>query len=142
MAAIAERIASAWRRRPVHRLRPSASRRRRHAAGACAAHRYEDVLANPGEADLTSHVDFRGLAASARAHGLDAHLATQGDFLLGMGLAGARRAARRATPTRRRARDCTARSSASPGPTAMGKLFKVLAIAPPGAAAAALRRSD
>ena len=33
-------------------------------------HRSEGVLDNPGEADLTSHVDFSALAAVARAHGV------------------------------------------------------------------------
>src|SRR5438477_524880 len=49
-------------------------------------HDHEDVLANPGEADLTAHVDFSTLAASTRAYGLDVELTTQGEFLLGMGL--------------------------------------------------------
>ncbi|TIU96361.1 MAG: class I SAM-dependent methyltransferase, partial [Mesorhizobium sp.] len=49
-------------------------------------HDHEDVLANPGEADLTAHVDFAALTAIVRAHGLDAHLSTQGEFLVEMGL--------------------------------------------------------
>ncbi|TIU44738.1 MAG: class I SAM-dependent methyltransferase, partial [Mesorhizobium sp.] len=48
-------------------------------------HDHDNVLANPGEADLTAHVDFAALAATARAHGLDVETTTQGDFLLGMG---------------------------------------------------------
>jgi len=50
-------------------------------------HRYEDVLASPGEADLTSHVDFAALGRAAKARG--AHVAgplTQGQFLLDLGL--------------------------------------------------------
>jgi SAM-dependent MidA family methyltransferase len=44
------------------------------------------VLAHPGEADLTAHVDFSALATAARSRGLTASITTQGDFLLGMGL--------------------------------------------------------
>ena len=50
-------------------------------------HRYEDVLSHPGEADLTSHVDFQLLAAAAAAQGaIVAKPLTQGAFLLGLGL--------------------------------------------------------
>lgn len=50
-------------------------------------HAYEDVLANPGEADLTSHVDFQSLTTAARAQGVTvAKPLTQGAFLLGLGL--------------------------------------------------------
>jgi SAM-dependent MidA family methyltransferase len=49
-------------------------------------HEYDDVLAHPGEADLTAHVDFSALAAAARSRGLTASITTQGEFLLGMGL--------------------------------------------------------
>ena len=104
-------------------------------------HRYEDVLASPGEADLTAHVDFAALAACARP-------------------AWARRASRR-----RRATSCSAWACSSAparlganadaatrerlqgeverlaGPDAMGTLFKVLAVAPRRRPAAALRRA-
>src|SRR5262249_48091022 len=49
-------------------------------------HAYADPLAEPGKADLTSHVDFSALAEVAKGHGLDAHLLPQGEFLLRMGL--------------------------------------------------------
>src|SRR5690606_27996220 len=45
-------------------------------------HAYDDVLAHPGEADLTSHVDFAALAEAAERHGLASRLSTQGEFLL------------------------------------------------------------
>ena len=95
------------------------------------AHRYEDVLANPGEADLTAHVDFAALAASARAHGLDAHLVTQGSFLLDMGIL--QRAGRLGEGA-----DATVRERLQgeverlAGADAMGSLFKVLAVASHG----------
>ncbi len=56
------------RRRLVPRLRPGAQRARRQPAGA-ARRRPADPLADPGEADLTAHVDFAALAAAARAPG-------------------------------------------------------------------------
>ena len=92
-------------------------------------HRYEDVLATPGEADLTSHVDFAALAMSARKHGLDTHLATQGEFLLAIGLL--ERAGKLGADADEAVRD-NIRSEVErlAGPDAMGGLFKVLAIVP------------
>jgi len=51
------------------------------------AHEYVDPLLTPGEADLTSHVDFEPLIKIANIAGLEAEqLVTQGEFLLGLGL--------------------------------------------------------
>ncbi|WP_421916666.1 class I SAM-dependent methyltransferase [Mesorhizobium sp.] len=98
-------------------------------------HHHEDVLANPGEADLTSHVDFAALASTARAHGLGAHLSTQGDFLLGMGLL--ERAGRLGASADEAARQTiSAAVERLAGPQAMGELFKVLAVLPLGVAVA------
>ncbi|WP_137932470.1 class I SAM-dependent methyltransferase [Mesorhizobium comanense] len=97
-------------------------------------HGHEDVLANPGEADLTSHVDFAALAATVRAHGLDLHLSTQGSFLLGMGIL--ERAGRLGADADQAARDkISADVERLAGPQAMGDLFKVLAVMPRGVAA-------
>ncbi|MBT1156548.1 class I SAM-dependent methyltransferase [Aminobacter anthyllidis] len=94
-------------------------------------HRYEDVLATPGEADLTSHVDFAALASAARAHGLDTHLATQGEFLLAMGLL--ERAGKLSANADDAAREkIHSEVERLAGPGAMGTLFKVIAIAPRG----------
>lgn len=50
------------------------------------AHAYHPILKEPGEADLTAHVDFLSLAHIAQEHGLFvAPLATQGAFLHAMG---------------------------------------------------------
>jgi SAM-dependent MidA family methyltransferase len=50
-------------------------------------HRYVDVLADPGEADLTTHVDFALLGRAARQAGLSVHgPVSQGDFLVGLGI--------------------------------------------------------
>ncbi|MHA6641715.1 class I SAM-dependent methyltransferase [Mesorhizobium sp. A623] len=98
-------------------------------------HRHEDVLASPGEADLTSHVDFAALAAIARTHQLDAHLTTQGAFLLGMGLL--ERAGRLGAKADAAGREKLAQEvERLAGPQAMGELFKVLAILPAGVSTA------
>jgi SAM-dependent MidA family methyltransferase len=94
-------------------------------------HRCEDVFDNPGEADLTSHVDFAALASAARVAGLDVHMATQGQFLLDLGLLeragvlGARAGEKR----QEELRDAVERLAA---PIHMGDLFKVLALVPKG----------
>jgi SAM-dependent MidA family methyltransferase len=96
-------------------------------------HNHEDVLANPGEADLTAHVDFAALAAVIRAHGLDAHLSTQGEFLVKMGLVerAGRLGANADQVTREKIAGDVERLA---GPQAMGELFKVLAVLPGGIA--------
>ncbi|MER8747834.1 class I SAM-dependent methyltransferase [Mesorhizobium sp. M1050] len=96
-------------------------------------HNREDVLANPGEADLTTHVDFAALAAAVRAHGLDAHLSTQGDFLLGMGIL--ERAGRLGADADQATRDnITEAVERLAAPQNMGALFKVLSVLPRGVA--------
>jgi len=94
-------------------------------------HQPEDVLANPGHADLTSHVDFAALAAAARLEGLAAHFATQGDFLLRLGLL--ERAGRLGASADEAGREAI-RSQVErlAGPDQMGTLFKVIAIGPAG----------
>ncbi|WP_296736820.1 class I SAM-dependent methyltransferase [Mesorhizobium sp.] len=90
-------------------------------------HEHENVLANPGEADLTAHVDFAALASAVKAHGLETELTTQGEFLLGLGLlerAGSL-GANADGPTRQAISDAVERLA---GPDAMGELFKVLKI--------------
>jgi SAM-dependent MidA family methyltransferase len=90
-------------------------------------HQSEDVLAHPGKADLTSHVDFAVLANAARCAGLQTDLTTQGDFLLGLGLLErAGRLGAQASPEGRTAiSQAVARLA---GPDQMGNLFKVLSI--------------
>ncbi len=95
-------------------------------------HVYDDVLAHPGEADLTAHVNFEALATAARKAGaVPLPLLTQGTFLLQSGLlerAGALGAGK--TPADQDTiRDAVERLAA---PNQMGDLFKVLAIAPEG----------
>lgn len=93
-------------------------------------HAFDDVLAHPGEADLTTHVDFIALARVAEAAGLEAEIVTQGEFLLKAGLlerAGALGAGKDAA-TRQRLQGEAERLA---GPDAMGDLFKVLRIRSP-----------
>ncbi|MET3581609.1 SAM-dependent MidA family methyltransferase [Mesorhizobium robiniae] len=104
-------------------------------------HDHEDVLANPGEADLTAHVDFAALAAVVRAHGLDAHLSTQGEFLVEMGLL--ERAGQLGAKADQAAREKIASEvERLAGPQAMGDLFKVLAVLPAGIAVPPFAAAD
>ena len=99
------------------------------------AHQPVDPFAAPGQADLTAHVDFAALAASA--HPAAHAYTTQGTLLSALGLA--QRSARLAQNLSGAALhshlDATQRLTA---PTEMGSLFKVLALypahhpAPPG----------
>lgn len=96
-------------------------------------HAFVDVLAEPGDADLTVHVDFArmaqaGLAAGAAAHGA----VTQRDFLLALGLQQRFEAlSRRAAPAQAQTLAEGVGRLIETGPTAMGELFKVLAVADP-----------
>jgi SAM-dependent MidA family methyltransferase len=91
-------------------------------------HTYADPLAEPGKADLTSHVDFAALAATARAVGLPTGLATQGDFLLRMGLL--ERAGRLGANADEAGRErISGEVERLAGPDQMGSLFKVMAVA-------------
>ncbi|MBS9721064.1 class I SAM-dependent methyltransferase [Tianweitania sp. BSSL-BM11] len=102
-------------------------------------HAFADVLAKPGEADLTAHVDFAALAGVARSAGLEAHLTTQGDFLLALGLL--QRAGQLGASLdeagQNAIRDAVERLA---GPDQMGDLFKVLAVTPPGLSPAGFAR--
>jgi len=94
-------------------------------------HGYDPALSSPGEADLTSHVDFARLIAVAQAHGLQTRSMTQGEFLVGMGLlerAGAL-GAKADEAGRERLQNDVERLA---GAQEMGELFKVLMIAPQG----------
>jgi NADH dehydrogenase [ubiquinone] 1 alpha subcomplex assembly factor 7 len=103
---------------------------------AVAAHAYVDPLAEPGEADLTAHVDFAALARAARAQGAKVMgPVTQADFLLQLGIE--RRAQslmKRAAPDQAQAIvDALDRLVGVDDPRRhMGALFKVMAVAHPG----------
>ncbi|MFG1189292.1 class I SAM-dependent methyltransferase [Xanthobacter flavus] len=97
------------------------------------AHRFADPLADPGEADLTAHVDFARLALLGQEAGLKAFgPLEQGDFLARLGLAArADRLMRDAAPEAAAAIAAAARRLAGTGDGEMGRLFKVLALAHP-----------
>jgi len=98
---------------------------------AVAAHRFVDVLAEPGSADLTSHVDFAALAQALSESGARVPpLTTQGDFLRALGAA-ARIARLKAGAAAGQAADLEAGYHRLTRAEAMGSLFKVLcAVAP------------
>ena len=92
--------------------------------------RAADPLADPGSADLTTHVDFAALARAARAAGAAAHgPVPQGVFLTRLGLH-SRAAALAASDPGRGARHLEAATRLT-APEAMGRLFKALAISHP-----------
>lgn len=93
-------------------------------------HAYVDPLAEPGEADLTSHVDFAALATVVRASGIAPRLTTQGDFLVALGLLerAGQLGANRGAEAQQSIRDDVQRLA---GPDAMGELFKVIAFSSP-----------
>jgi NADH dehydrogenase [ubiquinone] 1 alpha subcomplex assembly factor 7 len=100
---------------------------------AVARHRYADSLANPGEADLSAHVDFEAFGACALAAGLNVWgPMPQGQFLLRLGL-GQRleRLSRDAAPKQKEALLSGAQRLVDP--KQMGVLFKVMAVTAPGA---------
>ena len=92
-------------------------------------HRPEGVLDNPGEADLTAHVDFKPLALAGQAAGARvSRMIAQGEWLLRLGIG--QRAERLA-----RAGDAGAMAALHrlTAPEEMGQLFKVLAFWAPQA---------
>ncbi|MDK1490120.1 class I SAM-dependent methyltransferase [Sinorhizobium sp. 7-81] len=96
-------------------------------------HRYDPPLANPGRADLTSHVDFEQLAHRAEMEGVQVNgLAYQGDFLIGLGLLERAAALGRGKDTlmQEGIRSAVERLAGS-GSGKMGELFKVLAVSSP-----------
>ncbi len=100
-------------------------------------HRFTDPLRDPGEADLSAHVDFGGLRRAAEAAGAAVHgPVPQGAFLRALGIE-ARAAALKARATPAQAADIDAAldrlaGSGTPERPGMGQLFKALCIAAPG----------
>lgn len=95
-------------------------------------HAFCDVLAAPGEADLTAHVDFAALAAAA--HGAGAAVfgpVAQGDFLksLGIEVRAARLKAAAGASEGAAIESALRRLTAA---DAMGRLFKAMALSAPG----------
>jgi SAM-dependent MidA family methyltransferase len=96
-------------------------------------HAYADPLAEPGEADLTVHVDFAKLARAATAAGAAVHgPIPQGAFLQALGIeARAATLKRRATPAQAQDIDAALVRLTGAGLGGMGELFKALSITDP-----------
>ncbi|WP_293573637.1 SAM-dependent methyltransferase [Phaeobacter sp.] len=93
-------------------------------------HASESPLANPGDADLTTHVDFEALAAAAKAAGAAfSRVTPQGVFLERLGITGrAQNLAKHLTGADLDALVAAHRRLTHP--EEMGNLFKVLALYP------------
>ncbi|MET0251623.1 MAG: SAM-dependent methyltransferase [Novosphingobium sp.] len=91
-------------------------------------HARVDPFATPGEADLTAHVDFATLAATAEAHGA-CWLGTsaQGAWLGAMGIVTRAEALARAAPGQQR--EIATALERLTGDRAMGALFQVMGLA-------------
>jgi SAM-dependent MidA family methyltransferase len=92
-------------------------------------HAFVSPLATPGEADLTTHVDFAALGRAASGEGAILHgPVDQRDFLLALGLrARAERLGRDASPVQRDAILAAATRLTDPARRGMGSLFKAMA---------------
>ena len=99
-------------------------------------HAYTDILAEPGRADLTAHVDFRTLAKTAEAEGATSWgVRSQGALLDWLGIRV--RAAMLAKAAPEREAEIEAALDRLTEPDQMGTLFKALALSgdevdPPG----------
>lgn len=95
------------------------------------AHRQVDPFAEPGEADLTAHVDFATLAEVAQAKGARwLGTAEQGAWLRALGIEA--RAGMLATHAPEHADGIRAAVGRLTGADQMGALFKVMGLAAPG----------
>ncbi|WP_245409542.1 class I SAM-dependent methyltransferase [Allosphingosinicella vermicomposti] len=93
-------------------------------------HAYADPFANPGEHDLTVHVDFEALGDAARAGGARVSpVAAQGAFLTAMSIDLRAAALSRAAPAR--AGEIETARSRLVAPEQMGTLFKAMALTAP-----------
>ncbi len=101
-------------------------------------HAFADPLANPGQCDLTAHIDFARIAEVARAEGARVWGGiAQGTLLERLGL-GTRTAALLTNATHAQAADIATARDRLVSPDGMGQLFKAIALtgpdqpAPPG----------
>jgi SAM-dependent MidA family methyltransferase len=90
-------------------------------------HGFAPVLADPGEQDLTAHVDFEAVADAAQLAGASATaLIPQGEWLIRLGIEARAQALSRANPDR--ATDVQAALDRLIARDQMGQLFKIIAI--------------
>ncbi len=100
-------------------------------------HQPVPVLETPGEADLTTHVDFGALAEAATSGGAAVcGPVTQGDFLRALGIE-ARATILRRTASREDTHEIDSALHRLIAPQAMGALFKALALTGPNGPPAA-----
>lgn len=93
-------------------------------------HAFAPVLADPGEQDLTSHVDFEAIERAATDAGAAvAPVISQGDWLLRLGIEARAQALSRANPDR--VDEILKALERLTGRDQMGHLFKVMAIHAP-----------
>jgi NADH dehydrogenase [ubiquinone] 1 alpha subcomplex assembly factor 7 len=90
-------------------------------------HAFAPVLADPGEQDLTAHVDFQAVADAATAVGAKpTSVGAQGEWLLRLGIEARAQALSRANPDR--ADEIQSALERLTNRDQMGELFKVIAI--------------
>jgi len=95
------------------------------------AHHFADPFDDPGEVDLTAHVDFTLLADAARPASVAVSgPATQGDWLKRLGIDARLKSLSTATPGR--AEELKGQRDRLVDADAMGELFKLLALTAPG----------
>jgi NADH dehydrogenase [ubiquinone] 1 alpha subcomplex assembly factor 7 len=94
-------------------------------------HCYADPWLDPGESDLTAHVDFESLARAAAEVGAEVRgPVAQGEWLVRLGIDARVAALGRGAPNR--GEELAAARSRLVSPEAMGTLFRVLGLASPG----------
>jgi SAM-dependent MidA family methyltransferase len=101
---------------------------------AIARHSFADPLKNPGQADVTAHVDFQALARAAEDIGAKVHgPATQGEFLKRLGIE-TRAVTLMAKATHEVSEDIAGalKRLVGGGRGGMGSMFKVIGISDPG----------
>jgi SAM-dependent MidA family methyltransferase len=97
---------------------------------AVGGHRFADVLAEPGEDDLSAHVDFAALAAAGKRGGAAVFgPLTQGAFLANLGITERAEQLMKANPDE--AQNLLTAVERLIGNDQMGRLFKVQALMPP-----------
>jgi SAM-dependent MidA family methyltransferase len=93
-------------------------------------HAFAPLLADPGEQDLTAHVDFEAVTKAARAAGATVtELAPQGEWLIRLGIEARAQALSRANPDR--APDIQTALERLTAADQMGELFKIVALHSP-----------
>jgi SAM-dependent MidA family methyltransferase len=93
-------------------------------------HDYADPWLEPGESDLTAHVDFESLAGAAAEAGVRVHgPVAQGEWLLSLGIDARAEALARSDP--RRSEELRTARDRLVSPEQMGRLFRVMGLSAP-----------